>query len=156
MIHSQLDIGWEIGIVIFWIGCGMFVLGTLMFIIGFISDSDFGDFAVPVGGLMGLLGAIAAIICFLVTFPPFSMQYHTFKPISGYVQSVSSRFLSDGNGGTNQKFTVEIGGQVYGVNDSRASQLHVGSPVTILCEQTFETNGTPGYDCNWGKFGLNK
>lgn len=53
------------------------------------------------------------------------------------------------------RIAVSINGQIYGRDDTRCSQLHEGSDVTLLCEKEFQLNATPGYVCNWGKMGLN-
>lgn len=153
MLHTQLDVGWEIAIWIGGLGLAAVFLGIIAFIIGMMSDSDSN---LPVAGFMtAICGGIAALICGIITFPPFSMQYHEYKPVSGIVQSVTSRFLSDGSNSTSQRFAVVIGGKIYGCDDTRCSTLRRGSTVTLLCEEEFQLNATPGEVCNWGKEGLN-
>ena len=95
------------------------------------------------------------LIVVLVVWFPFSSSYNRYTPISGTVQSVSSRFLSDGSNSVNQRFAVQINGHTYGCDDTRCSLIRQGSEVTLLCEKEFQFNGTPGYACNWGKWGLN-
>lgn len=102
-------------------------------------------------GCLLVLGAIT-----LWAMWPLKMTYHEYRPVSGIVQSTSSRFLSDGQGNVNQRIAVVIGGQVYGCDDTRCSLLKKGDPVTLLCKSEYEQNGTPGDVCNFGANSLNR
>lgn len=108
-----------------------------------------------------LWGGVAAVIILGITgfidFP-FSAPYHEYQVVSGKVQSVESRLIAsnESGGGTTQVFPVQIGGQTYKCDDTRCAQLKPGSDVTLLCIKEWEFNGTPGFECNWGKLGLNR
>lgn len=99
--------------------------------------------------------AIIAIGLGIWTGFPFAGVYHRYVPVSGIVQSNSSRFLSDGSGGTNQSFLIVIKGQPYRCDDTRCANLAKGDAVTLMCERQWIANGEPGYVCNFGKYGLN-
>lgn len=109
------------------------------------------------GGLW--LGLVAALVFLFtaalfvpITWPPFAAQYHRYVPKSGTVAAVTSRFLGDGSGGTQQKFAVRFTtGQVVGCEDTRCSQVREGDRLTLMCERAWQWAGVPGWDCNWGR-----
>ena len=155
MITTQLSTGFLIGSIA--VGL-LLVIGIVATILGLIFGTT-GDAGFPrIAWLLGGFGysfvilLIAAIIDF-----PFSAPYHEYKPVSGIVQSVESRLIASGQsgGGSTQVFPVQIGGQTYKCDDTRCAQLHPGSDVTLLCIKEWQFNGTPGWECNWGKLGLN-
>jgi hypothetical protein len=158
MLHAETSIGYEFGIVLFWIFAGFLAIGILngiLSIIGLLRDSDWLVFTASLAAIGLVVGLLGGGITTFSIWPPFSSQYHTYIPVSGLVQDVNSRFLSDGNS-MSQRIAVTIRGQIYGCDDTRCAALRTGEAVTLLCAQEFETNGTPGYVCNWGKLGLNK
>ena len=149
MYHQQWDPTYVIWMIVFIVVCGA---AWLTFIVaGAVAIRTRGNrgWGTLIGALCVAIigGAIGTLIAF-----PFSGQYHRFKPVSGTVTAVGSRFLGDGSGGTNQKFVVTIDGQPWAVNDTRASQLVKGDRVLIYCERAWQWQGTPGWDCNWGNF----
>lgn len=95
--------------------------------------------------------AAAALATVAITAFPFQAQYLQYRPVSGTVRSVTSRFLSGGNNSVSQRFAVTMsGGQIYGCDDTRCSTLKPGDRVTILCERQWQWVGVPGWTCNWG------
>lgn len=146
ILHSEIAVGWITALII------VIILSAPCLIIGGIATwltwSDSGPFPL-IGGTL-LAGVIWGIFTW-AAWPPFSMQYHELRPVSGIVQSVSSRFLGSGNNSTTQKFSVEMNRTIYGCNDTRCSQVRPGDRIVMLCSQSWQANGVPGYDCNWGQ-----
>ena len=155
MFAAQLDTSVYIGTIV------MLVIGFIGLVISVLCYVYFSEEDSRAGGIAA--GIIALVITAIITggglvlvWFPFGYSYNHYVPISGKVQSATSRFISSGsNSGTDQVFLVVINGKPYKVNDTRAAQLKPGMDVTLLCEKEFQFNGTPGYDCNWGKLGLN-
>lgn len=147
MFTAQWNTGYLVGMGI------ILILQLICIFAGAILGFIFQSWIAPITGLICilLLGIIGTFVAF-----PFSSVYHRYQPISGTVQSVNSRFLGDGSGGTNQNFVVTINGTAYRVDDTRGSLLKKGSKVTLMCTKTFQFNAASGWVCNWGKFGLNK
>jgi hypothetical protein len=99
----------------------------------------------------GTLVVAAAVIAMALSFWPWKWEYHSWQPVDGRVEKISSRFVSAGDkGGTNQRFVVVVGGQPYGVDDTRASLLKVGDTVHLKCKREFVWgSGSNGWGCNW-------
>jgi hypothetical protein len=98
---------------------------------------------------LGVLAVEAGFLA-LVLFP-FQSAYMRYVPVTGKVQQVTSRFLSNGNNGSTQKFAVMLtNGEIYGCNDTRCSAVVPGDEITMLCEKTWQWGGPAGEDCAWG------
>lgn len=101
----------------------------------------------------GCLGVIGVVVGGLVGLYPYNMAYHSWHVKQGTVSHISSRLLSAGDGGgSDQKYVVQFAGnnQPYGVNDTRASLIHVGDHLKITCVKTHQWGGgVDGYDCRW-------
>jgi hypothetical protein len=146
MLTANWNFGWELA---------MGFLAALTGV-GIIFAIVMGFMRIGLGVALGLgwaivFGAIMAWVAF-----PFSGVYHRYQPVSGKVtQNVTSRFLGDGSGGTNQNYLVAINGNTYRCDDTRCSGLVKGDDVTLMCEKSYQFNATSGWVCNWGKLGLN-
>ena len=161
MLTAQWNLGDEAW---FWISVPLMGLLLLVFLPALVlwlkamvtQDTAYeGTISGPVALIAGIVLVIVGGVSALV-FWPFQTQYMQYKQVSGIVQQApSSRFLSDGSGGTSQNYLVVIRGQDYRCDDTRCSQLRKGEAVTLMCERQWQANGTPGYVCNWGKLGLN-
>lgn len=159
MLHQEWNTGY---IVTIWIGVITAGIGLLIFLgcgIYWLWGSDRNGQDFTISGYASLAGALLAIIGGIVIVVggfPFAGQYHRYEPVSGTVsQTISSRFLSDGSGGTTQNFLVYINGQPYRCDDTRCAGLHKGEAVTLMCEKSYQPNSVAGYVCNWGRLGLN-
>jgi hypothetical protein len=152
MLHTETDTAfaiWRAIVVIFAVLCilagtlfGAFISGKIGAALGFISGAA--------------VATIAVGIWVGVTWPPFASQYHTYVPTTITVASTSSRILNDGQGNVSQRIAVlGTNGQTYGCDDTRCTVLAKGDVVTLMCEAEWETNGSPGEVCNWGKIGAN-
>jgi len=82
---------------------------------------------------------------------PWKAEYHHWTPVSGVVDTVNSRYLTDGNQQGQDKFVVKFTGSdaQYGVLDTRAAGLKPGDHLTITCVRIWQYAGTDGYDCNF-------
>lgn len=150
MLHAQLDTGVLIGTIV---GLVFMGIGVIVAIANALVRMWWGVAAALV------CGALFAGACLFFAWFPFGYDYNHYVPKSGTVTAVSTRILSDGNGGINQREVVYINGQPYGCDDSRCAPpgLHRGIQVTLMCEKEFQFNApSQGYACNWGKLGLNK
>jgi hypothetical protein len=149
MLHTQLSTGFVIGtsVTLFLLlACTGLGIGSAYYMRGEGGWKWFTGFLA--------LGTIIFLAAAAIDFP-WSAQYHEYVPESGRVQAISSRFIAQDGGGSDQRFAVILHGQTYACDDSRCSNLHKGSPVTLMCIREYQFNGTPGYVCNWGKAALN-
>lgn len=163
MFHTQTDTSYLIGLIIMAIVTGLFLAGGLIWW----GWDGAGTMKHPRRGLSFLQGAgftlAGWIVCWglfaWAAWPPLPGAYNSYQPVTGTVKQVSSRFIAgeaSGSGST-QKFAVQLtSGQTYGCNDTRCSVLKPGQDVTLLCEKVFQFNAAEGWDCNFGKYGLNK
>jgi len=80
---------------------------------------------------------------------PYKAEYHEYTDVTGRVDTIDSRLLASGEGGTNQKFVVVFEGSdtQYGVNDTRAASARTGDTLSIQCVRVYQWAGTHGYDC---------
>jgi hypothetical protein len=145
----QFHAFWDPGVL--WGTIAMLVVVVITFVGGIIFiEMDKGnrgwDFLVWLGVLV-VEFAIVALILF-----PFQSAYLRYVPVTGKVQQVTSRFLSNGNNsGSTQKFAVMLtNGDIYGCDDTRCSAVVSGDTITMLCEKTWQLGGPAGYDCQWG------
>lgn len=94
---------------------------------------------------------IATLLISFFCFFPFSWQYHSWKPVTGKVEQVSSRLISAGSDkGTNQRFVFVINGTAYGVDDTRAALIETGDTVSIKCKREYEWGSSNnGWGCKW-------
>jgi hypothetical protein len=83
-------------------------------------------------------------------FPPFDMEYHQWRPVSGQVEHIDSRLIASGDkGGSTQDFVVVIDGREYRCDDSRCATVHPGDTLTLRCQRVWEYASTPGYVCRF-------
>lgn len=117
----------------------------------------FRSLAGTIGSIaVGLFIIAASIGIYVGANWPLQSAYHTYTPTTITVAQIGNRFLSDGNGGTNQRYVfLDKDGVPYAVDDTRASLVKVGETVTLLCVKEWEQNGVPGFACNWGEVGPN-
>lgn len=94
--------------------------------------------------------ALALLVGVAIGMYPWSAPYHQFRPVSGTVDSVSSRFISSGDSGTTQNFLVVIDGKPYRVDDTRAAGLKAGDHVDLMCVKSWQWSAAPGQICRWG------
>lgn len=105
---------------------------------------------VAIGALIATLGVISAFVWLSW---PFAYEYHHWVPTTGTVESVSSRIVSDGDKGVNQKFVIRFtDGRVRALNDSIASVLKPGDVAQLRCKKAYDygvPRDTQGWDCKW-------
>lgn len=149
---SQETAGWIWGHIIL-----LYTLPALCILIGlgvaFLMESWGGRVLSLLGGLF-VAGIFAGI--FVWANWPIQAQYHTYVPTTITVAQIGSRFIADGNNGTNQRYVfLDTNGVPYAVDDTRASLVKVGQIVTLMCVREWQQNGVPGFACNWGEIGQN-
>lgn len=80
----------------------------------------------------------------------FNPDYMHYKPVTGTVQAVASRQISDGQS-MSTRYVFQINGQAYGVDDTRAALTKPGDLVALNCMKEFVWGSTAnGWACNWG------
>jgi hypothetical protein len=149
MLTAQLDTGVLVGSIV----------TIVLAVIGLIATGLFAVARYWWGALAcaAITFAVAGAAFFFTWFP-FGYDYNHYVPKSGTVTAISTRLISDGNGGMNQRVAVWLNGHPYACDDTRCAPpaLHKGMEITLVCEKEFQFNApSPGYGCNWGKFGLN-
>lgn len=111
---------------------------------------NYGDGEGPIATLL-LVALTAAVMIPSVWWGmyPWKAEYHEWRPVSGTVERVDTRMLSNENGGTYQKVVIKFVGneQQYGVDDTRAAGLKEGDKAVITCKRAYQWAGTHGYDC---------
>jgi hypothetical protein len=81
---------------------------------------------------------------------PFSAEYHQWRPTSGKVLAISSRFLGNGQSSTTQRFVVQLEGVGQrSCDDTRCALVHKGDVLHLSCKRSWQFSGVPGYDCNY-------
>lgn len=160
MIHAQLSTGFIVGTIVA-VLLLLILVGLRIFAGWYFSDewkktAYKGDvkaarwLKILNNALVGVVIASSAAAYF-----PWTAQYHVYKPVSGKIQAIGSRIISDGGKSVNQRFGVQIGNQLYGCDDTRCAELQAGEDVTLMCIRQWQWNANSGWVCNWGKRGLN-
>lgn len=129
------------GIILIALGVGLFLVASNRF------DLSSGDRR----GLLWILNFlfIGTVIFGSVVYWPFDAQYHRYWKVTGTVDNIGSRQISDGKS-MSQRYVLDIGGQPFGVDDTRASLVKVGDKVTLLCKKEWQYSAKSGWACNWG------
>lgn len=147
----MVDLGWVIGN-IFGALC---LLVTFAYLIWASVTSDLeGERGLWLaGGIAALFIQIGINVWFNF---PFSMEYHSYKPISGTVEDVNTRLLTEGSGDSrsvSQKYAIRLEGsdQIYGCQDTRCSLAKKGDKLKLYCERQWQYASVPGYDCRYGQ-----
>ncbi len=142
------------------VGCSFTVLGILIFAVLTVvanrwrrraDDWDRGfSIAASIGAPVALLLVVGLFIG--TAWPPFNMDYHSYRQVHGTVADVQARFLGDGNS-TSQMYAVRLAdsGQIYRCDDTRCSLLKPGDQVWLWCIREWVQASTPGYDCNFDR-----
>lgn len=96
---------------------------------------------------MPVLAAVVVLIA-AVAFWPYRWEYHSYKTVSGTVEAIDARQISDGNG-MSQVYVARIGGEPYRCDDTRCAAVHEGDALTLRCIKEWEYAGTDGYRCSF-------
>lgn len=134
-----------------WLGvplAGIVIVICAAFCIGFLVSKPYdwgiGFTIAAVIGIVTLIGTGLAMW-------PWKHDYHYYVPVSGKVERVSNRFISNGDKGVSQRFVVVLNGKPYGIDDTRASLLKEGDPVKLHCKKEFDWGSSDnGWACKWG------
>jgi hypothetical protein len=84
-----------------------------------------------------------------------SSDYHAWNVKEGRVEKISKRLVSNGDKGMQERFVFRLeDGQLYGVDDTRASLVESGDDVSLKCKKDYEW-GVPreahGWACKWNR-----
>jgi hypothetical protein len=136
-----------VGIVVLSASVLALIIGVLLIVFG---DKSYGDAAF--GGVVtvacALLFGFLAQCGFMTV--GYSGDYMAYKPISGQVQDIASRQIATGSS-MSTRYVLQINGQPYGVDDTRAALVKKGDAVNLNCVKEFVWGSTNnGYACNWG------
>lgn len=94
------------------------------------------------------IGLVIAGIIFVASWFPFDMTYHHWYRVEGQVESIGMRNIRDGDG-MSQRYVFVIGGQPWGVDDTRASVTKTGDFVKLKCKKEWVYQSKSGWACNW-------
>lgn len=133
-----------------YVGIPLLILAALT-LVGSILWAMFGDSDwSPIAWFIAIVAALALGFG-LVAYYPFSSDFHKYYPVTGTVQTVDSRLIGNGDSGVSQRFVVVLkeSGQPFAVDDTRATLLKPGDPVSLRCKREFEFNSVPGWGCKW-------
>ncbi|HEX2551557.1 MAG TPA: hypothetical protein VHK64_08180 [Nocardioidaceae bacterium] len=82
-------------------------------------------------------------------FWPLDMSYHRWYKVDGTVEQVGSRQIADGNA-MSTRYVLQLGGQPFGVDDTRAALAKPGDTVHLKCAKEWQYNSDdPGWACIW-------
>jgi len=107
--------------------------------------------AAAVGGFA--LIAVTVGLLFAFAWPPFDMQYHQYRQVTGTVQTIDARMITaDDAKGPSQSYAVRYAesGDFFRCDDTRCAGVHPGDTLTLWCIRTWQQSSTPGYECNFG------
>jgi len=143
----MIDLAWVIGNVV----GAILILATLLYLVwANITDDLDGERGIwVVGGIVALIIQIGVNVFWNF---PFDMAYHSYRPVSGVVEDINSRFLSSNSGkSTEQKYAVRFKGsdQIYGCMDTRCSLAKKGDHLQLACERQWQYASVSGYDCRY-------
>lgn len=134
-----------------WLGvpiAGIVVVICVAFCLGFYTSKPYD------WGLGFVIAAVVGFVTLVLTAVlmwPWKHDYHFYVPVSGRVERVSNRFISNGDQGVSQRFVVVLKGQPYGIDDTRASLLKEGDAVKLHCKKEFDWGSSDnGWACKWG------
>lgn len=100
--------------------------------------------------VFGVLVGIFASVIYITSMWPFSWEYHEWRAVSGTVDQVSSRTMSDDNGNMVQRFVVRYGnGDERACDDTRCSLLKPGDQLSLTCKREWQWVGEHGWSCNY-------
>lgn len=135
---------WSLGTYFFW---PCIVIGLLLIAAGIIGAIVTGD-GDPAwfGVIPGLIIVVAAGLFY---WPVFDSSFHKWYPVNGTVTSTSSRLLSDGDGGVNQRIVIRFAESngLFGCDDSRCTATKTGDRLNLKCKRDWQFQGTPGWAC---------
>lgn len=135
---------------------------TILLIVGFVALALYlllgdwrnrDDFSNDDGFVFGWISAVCAAIVavtFVFCWWPFDNTFHRYYKVDGEVEAIASRQISDGKA-MSTRYVVRLGGEDYGVDDTRASLLKVGDEVHLMCKKEWVYNSESGWACNWSK-----
>jgi hypothetical protein len=146
LLGSQPSLGVYIGLpitLILALGCGaVLVFAPLI--------ARWWDVSIlaPVAG--GAAAAAVVAVVFVLSWFPFSGEYHQWTQLRGTVAQSSSRLVGADNS-TSQRFVVAFKGNQgqFSCDDTRCSLVHPGDVLTLSCKRSWQYVGTSGYDCNY-------
>ena len=115
-------------------------------VLGFTSN----DYDGPKLGWGSTLCALAVVIGASLALWPFKHDYHFWVEKEGTVTAISKRLVPAGDKGMQEKIVVTLGGQPYGITDTRAALVKRGDWLSLGCKKAYEW-GSPnhGWDCRW-------
>lgn len=107
----------------------------------------------PSWGWGGVIAFLIGIPIAALGFYPFNMAYHSYRPVSGVVEKIDSRFISTGSKSTETKFVVKFAGdsQLYGCTDTRCANTKPGERLSLACIRVWQYAGVDGYDCKYNQ-----
>lgn len=82
---------------------------------------------------------------------PYRAEYHQWRDVSGTVQTIDKRLVSDGDS-MQEKFVVvfaDSGGAQFGCDDTRCAAVAGGDALKLSCKRVWQYTGTDGYDCRF-------
>jgi len=133
-----------------------FVLfGAIVFLGFFFGDGEDG-FAVPIGGIFGVLAVLFIGIGWFVTAIPFNGLYQHYYEVSGRVTSVTNQFQNGTGQLTSGDYVITLAGdsRQYIATDDRLIHSE-GKNVSLACTVAWVDYGNSAdeWDCNFRSFG---
>lgn len=127
---------------------------TLIAGVGLIVTSPANRYGMSEGRMLGIGLAVTSALVLgstVMAMWPLSDDFHHYYRVTGNVTEVNSRLVGDGDSGVSQRFVVRLdpSGELFGIADTRAATLKVGSAVDLRCKREFEFNSVPGWACKW-------
>lgn len=97
------------------------------------------------------VAAVATVVIMAASLVPYKAEYFQWRPVSGAVDKVDSRFNSKSGDGVSETYVVTVDGQPYRVDDNRATTLDKGDTVSLMCTREWQWASNPGYACRWNQ-----
>lgn len=127
----------------------MVIIGLILvgMVAGAILDEDDRGFWVGGSAFVVVFGLAPA----LVSYYPFSKDFHQYYSVSGTVASDPEKRIISSGDSISERVVIKFreSGDLFGVDDTRATTVKAGDKVDLRCKREFEWNSVPGWGCKW-------
>lgn len=140
---------WSLGTLIWLPVCGLLVLVGLVIAGLALIPTPNRSWGVFSGAMVGVFLLVLGTALPVIGMYPYSAEYHQWREVSGPIEKIDRRLVSDGDKGMSEKIVVRIDGQQFGCTDTRCAGASLNDTLTLACKRVWVYASTDGYDCNF-------
>ena len=144
----MISIGYLVGAILM----GLLVLaGLVATVITFMIGRNEDEPMIKWGGSGAWLAGTAVAFGFWAwaAHPSFDMDYHTYNNVTGIVEKVDGRMVTEGEGMSEKIVVLLDDGQEYGCLDTRCTLIELGHVVEMSCIKGYSYYGADYFDCDF-------